>query len=180
MSSPESKKDRLVERLEALAASQPPDRGALANLRASLKEDSALDGLRIVLPYVTVRAEARPFERQREEDDALLLGGLFALHGESGNESLASALRRVWAETGSDSVEARFSALMSASREDLASHLRHAVSLVASKKIPIDWRDLHRAIRHWQHEDDFVRRQWARDFWASADEPVTPDTPVTG
>ena len=63
-------------------------------------------------------------------------------------------------------MELRLRALLAASRVDLGTHLRHAVSLVAGKGHAIDWQILHRAIRYWDHDRDFVRREWARDFWS--------------
>jgi CRISPR system Cascade subunit CasB len=155
MTETEAHRNRLVDHLAGLA--QREDRATLALLRGTLHEGRRLDGLPIVLPFVT----AQDRFRDRAEDDALLLAGLFALHPEPGPYSLASALRIV--SQTSDSVELRFRALLSASREDLPAHLRHAVSLVAGHGIALDYRDLHAAIRFWG--SDRTRRQWARAFW---------------
>lgn len=171
MSDSPQRVDALVDHLEHLVAHE--DRATLARLRASLSPARALDGLDVVLPFVT----RDPRRRRRAEDDALLLAGLFALHPESGDRSLPSALAEI-ART-SDSVEMRFRALLSADREDLPNHLRHAVALAASKKLPIDWRDLHAAIRFWDDDGERARRRWARDFWTyetteSSDDTTTP------
>lgn len=160
-------RNRLVDHLEELAREGDKDRATLALLRGSLQEGRALDGLRVVLPYI-----ARDAKRQRQdEDDALLLAGLFATHPESGEDSLASALHEVATRdnTGriNESIELRFRALLGASRQDLPTHLRHAVGLVASHKLAIDWRDLHTKIRFWESTSDRARREWARDFWTS-------------
>lgn len=136
------------------------DRAALSALRSSLGGRDALDALRLVLPMLG------PDTNRRHEDDAVLAAGLFGLHPVAGPHSLAAALRLVAARTGSESVEARFRALLGASRPDLSAHLRHAVALVAAHEIGLNWDDLYRAIRYWDHDDDFVRRRWARDFWA--------------
>ncbi len=161
MTNLDARPDRLVDHLETIAARQ--DRATLARLRRSLHPEHALDGLPVVLPYVPHEGPA--------EDDALLLAGLFALHPESGPISLATALG-VAART-SDSVELRFRALLSAGRPDLPTHLRHAVMLVATEGLSLDWRDLHTAIRFWDHPADRARRRWARDFWTPSD----PDEP---
>lgn len=151
----------LVRYLEALAARE--DRATLATLRASLREGHDLEGLRIVLPFLGLDAGSRA------EDDAVLVAGLFALHPEAGPASLAEALRRVARansrESENESIEMRFMALLASDRADLSIHLRHAVSLVAASGVRIDWNDLYKAIRFWDHEKDFVRRQWAREFW---------------
>ena len=155
-------RDRLVDRLEELAARQ--DRAALARLRATLQEDRKLEGLAIVLPFVA----SRDLSPDRAEDDALLVAGLFALHPESGSTKLPTALRLL--SQTSDSVELRFRALLAAERVDLGPHLRHAVGLVASHGSALDWRDLHRTLRFWDHSSNRSRRAWARAFWAAGDD----------
>jgi CRISPR type I-E-associated protein CasB/Cse2 len=170
MAEAQVREDPLVDHLEDLAARQ--DRGTLALLRKTLQGERALDGLAVVLPFVTRDSRWR----ERAEDDALLVSALFALHPESGSMSLPAALRII-AKT-SDSVELRFRALLSASRPDLGEHLRHGVTLVASHGLAIDWRDLHDAIRYWDHPSDRTRRQWARDFWGHADSSEPPENPA--
>lgn len=170
MSMTERREDPLVAHLLEIERDQ--DRATLAALRSSLREGHALDGLRVVLRFLP-REESK-WKQRRAEDDAILLAGLFALHPNDGPLSLASALRLL-AEK-SESIELRFRALLDAHRSDLATHLRHAVSLVAGEGHPIDWTDLRRAIRHWDHEDDFVRRDWSRDFWGrevQGDDPTS-------
>jgi CRISPR type I-E-associated protein CasB/Cse2 len=163
MTAPRSDEHPLVRHLIKVA--EEGDRATLAALRSSLREGNDLIALRVVLPFLKARAS------RKEEDAAVLLAGLFALHPESGQLSLAAALHRVWRDTGSESVEGRFRALLGAGGSDLAPHLRHAVSLVASKGVSLDWNDLYRTIRHWDDDDDWVRRRWARDFWGASDEP---------
>lgn len=167
----DERRNPLVEYLESLA--RDVDRAQLAALRKSLRPDGRWEGLRIVLPFVA----DGPYRQQRE-DDALLLASLFALHPETGSSSLARAVRNVRSERGSESIEGRFVALLASEREDLDHHLRHAVTLVrSSARSPgIDWRRLHRDIRHWS--TDWVRRQWARDFWGSA-QATSSDAPNT-
>lgn len=161
------------------------DRGALAALRGALRPGKELDALRIVGPFLRTQGrDGQPLSasaRRRDEDDAMLLASLFALNPQRGSLSLASALLAVWRDSGSDSVEGRFRALLSASRGDLTPHLRHAVSLVASKGLSLDWDDLYRTLQRWDHEDERARRAWARDFWASApaEAPQAPSTTTT-
>jgi CRISPR type I-E-associated protein CasB/Cse2 len=154
-------RDPLVDHLESIAARE--DRAALARLRASLQPDRMLEGLPIVLPFVS--REKRLAERA--EDDALLLASLFALHPESGTTTLPAALRSLVGT--SDSVETRFRALLGATRADLGTHLRHAVGLVAGHGIALDWRELHTAIHFWDHSSGLTRRRWARAFWTPDD-----------
>ncbi len=147
--------DRLVDHLEKLSAET--ERGRLAKLRRALSTDRLFEALPDVLPFVA--------RNRRAEDDGLLVAGLFAHSPESGRLTLPQALSIVARK--SDSVELRFLALLSASREDLGPHLRHAVALIASEGFAIDWRDLHEAIRFWDHESGRARRKWARDYWSA-------------
>lgn len=162
---------RLVQALERMAREE--DRAALATLRASLRPDRRFEGLRIVLPHLGTNVSASA------EEDALLVAGLFALHPQSGRLSLATALRIVAGKTGSESVEQRFAALLGENRSDLDTHLRHAVSLVRSHEIPINWGNLYWAVRRWNAPDDDAyscpKRCWARDFWAPVDQPANVD-----
>lgn len=177
MAPPEKKQHQLISYLLELSSQE--DRASLAALRSALRPGRELDALRFVVPFLqdTDRSGVAlsAARRRKDEEDAVLLAALFALHPEPGALSLASALSRIFHETQSESIEGRFRALLSADRTDLATHLRHAVSLCASKGIPLDWNDLYSALRFWDHEDDRARRAWARDFWASNGAPEAPD-----
>ena len=154
----EISEEPLVAALERLA--QAGDRGALSALRRSLSEDAIAQAYPYVVPFFP--REPTPWL----ERAYLLVAGIFAVHPVSGPASLAAALRRVRDATGSTSVEQRFIGLLNAHPDDLGTHLRHAVSLVGSQEIPIDWHDLLRTVRSWNSES--ARRRWARDFWGGA------------
>lgn len=162
--------DRLIDYLEGLAAQE--DRAALAALRSSLREGRELDALRIVLPVLPRNAG------RWAEDDASLVAALFALHPRSGPLSVAAGLRAMTRQGESESVENRFRALLGTSRADLPNQLRHAVGLLESNDVPIDWRNLYRAVRHWEHPENFVRRQWARDFWGAPHDTSSDEGPT--
>ncbi len=143
------------------------DRAALAALRASLADDAVARAYPYVAPYFP-RATNAWIERS-----LLLVAGLFALHPQSGPLTLAQALRRVRDKRDSASVELRFAALLDAHPDDLASHLRHVVSLVRADDIGIDWHDVARTVRGWHRES--ARRRWARGFWAGTPEAEGED-----
>jgi len=142
------------------------DRAALAELRRSFANPIA------ALPYVV------PFLRRdasrREEDALVLVASLFALHPTPGQLSLAKAL--ALCSKDSESVELRFRGLLDSDAEDLPTHLRHAISLVRSKDMAIDYDDLLRAIRWWSREDKDRQRAWARDFWGTTEATTTEET----
>ena len=106
-----------------------------------------------------------------------LIGALFALHRKHiAGVSLGEAFARLYSAQGeSPSLQARFMALLDAHPEDIGEHLRTAVSLLASKDIPLAWDQLLRDILLFHHPDRVVQRRWARHFWAS-NGPSQPQT----
>jgi CRISPR system Cascade subunit CasB len=166
----ETTKPELVAALEQLA--QREDRATLAMLRASLRSERSLEALRFVLPFV--RPGLSDGRRIREEDDAMLVAGLFALHPQSGPKSLAQVLAAMGRQSKNDSIEGRFRAMLNAERDGLPVHLKHVILLVASKGLPISWADLWWTLRGWS-EPVFTdvpvprlgaRGRWATDFWS--------------
>jgi CRISPR type I-E-associated protein CasB/Cse2 len=154
-------KERLISKLERYAREE--DRAALAALRRSLDEEvaSLVRAAPLVAPALPAGLE--PWN----ERSAYLLSGLFALHPKSGKRSLAESLRIVKERRGSGSIEARFVALLSASLEDIAPHLRHAVALLRADDLGIDWSQLLEDLSFWSHPAGRVQRRWAADFWAA-------------
>lgn len=143
------------------------DRAALAALRRSLGKSpgEAADAHRHVLRF-------KP--EQRDEWAYYLVAGLFAMHPESwphkedDNRLTNFGASFAWMKSQADndsSIERRFVALLDCHEDDLPEHLRHAVSLLRSKEIPVDWLQLLRDLRNWNHEGRFVQRNWARAFW---------------
>jgi len=152
-------RDRFVEHLEKLRDQE--NRGALATLRRGLgyPPGTVPEMYSYVVPWVPTYRNA--------EDSAFLLAALFAFHSQSGGQgTLGAAFARI--ATLSDSIEQRFVAVLNCHRDDLSHHLRHAVSLLRSKDVPIDWKQLLRDVLAWDHDDRYVQRNWARDFWRSS------------
>jgi CRISPR system Cascade subunit CasB len=152
-----------VEYLEKLERNE--DRAALAALRRSLGKNpgEAVEAHRHVLPFNPPTWE---------ESAYYLVGGLFALHPQSwrraeGDRSLTN-LGASFAQLGSQ-VEKRFVALLNCHEDDLAEHLRHAISLLRSKGIPVDWVQLLKDRCNWNHPNRLVQLNWARAFWGHSD-----------
>ena len=103
------------------------------------------------------------------EDAAYTVASLFGFHSASGGtKSVGGALANIRSADGTsrpESVERRFTALLSAHEDDLPVHLRQAISLLRAHDIPLDWRRLIRDVQGWGHPDRYVQRRWARDFW---------------
>lgn len=172
-----------VSYLLKLADPEAKGRGALAALRRSLRDPNGISAS--ACPHVMrfVPEEADPFE----ERVFFLVGALFALHPEhAGGVSLGHAFRRINDGTsegrqGKDnpSTHARFVALLDAHADDVAEHVRHAVSLARAKGIALDWDLLLDDLRWWRHHERGVQHRLARDFWRQVqDAPPPPPTPA--
>jgi CRISPR system Cascade subunit CasB len=175
----DNKPERFVEYLEKLEAGQ--DRAALAALRRSLGKSpgQAAEAHRHVL-WVSPPSW--------EEPAYYLVAGLFALHPASWRKekddnqltNFGASFARMKSKADSESsIERRFVALLNCHADDLAEHLRHAVGLLRSNEIPVDWAQLLRDLRKWGHEDRFVQRRWARAFWGGnqSDQQADHGTP---
>lgn len=157
--------DRFIDRLCELA--RQDDRAALAALRRSLDEETAS-----FAGAAQVVARSLPREiHTAAEADAYLIAALFALAPAERGLPLATCLRRVAADKESVSIELRFTSLLAASREDLPTHLRHAITLVRSQGLAVDWRGLFEDLRRWGHQSGKTQKQWARLFWGSDESP---------
>lgn len=163
--------DRFVSQLAKLEVDE--DRATLAQLRRGLGKP---------LGFVTERdgwvIRRLPDFSHRELTIYALIASLFAQHPTAGGSgSFGEAFRelariRPAPDGGPDpSVEKRFVALLNSNREELGDRLRHAVSLLKTNNIAIDWRCLlHDALR-WDSSRRWVQVNWSRDFWGSRRKP---------
>ncbi|MBN1151927.1 MAG: type I-E CRISPR-associated protein Cse2/CasB [Dehalococcoidia bacterium] len=149
---------RFIGHLLSLAREGTEDRGALAELRSGLgKQPGEMAHVhRHVAPYVP----ATGYDDQWYYLTATLFG-MYPQHRDGC--SFGSAFRPLRA--ASDSMEARFVALLNAHSDDLADHLRHAVSLLNANDRPLDWFQFFDDLLHWDSADGCVQRRWARDFY---------------
>jgi CRISPR system Cascade subunit CasB len=140
------------------------DRGALAALRRGLgrKPGEAPEMFPYIFPWLPASAGAA------EEQAYFLVASLFAYHPlsvDQGNlgSHLAATIR---SEHDRAAVERRFVALLKAHPDDLASFLRQAVSFLKSKDVGLNWDQLFRDLRAWDHPEQVVQKNWARGFWS--------------
>lgn len=64
-----------------------------------------------------------------------------------------------------DALKRRMDAVLAARSEDLFEYLRHIVRLLKTGEIPIDWDQLLKDLRRWDHPSRFVQRNWSRSFY---------------
>jgi CRISPR type I-E-associated protein CasB/Cse2 len=151
----------LIRALQTLA--EQGDRGALAALRRGLGQPpgTAPEMYRYVVPYLPAHPD------RILETACYLVAALFALHpastptGDIGSH-LASTLKP---DEESDALERRFTILLASHFDDLPGYLRQAVSYLKSKDIPVNWDQLLRDLRAWDHESRYVQKRWAASFW---------------
>ncbi len=169
----ESRTHSFVTHLESLAE----DRGALAALRRGLgREPGAAPEM---YPYVVPYLPAYATPGSWPEQVYYLVAALFALHpGGAQTGSLGAHFgRAVDAQSGgSEAIERRFSALLTAHPDDLHFHMRQAVSFLKSREIAINWHQLMWDLLSWSQSQQQTRvlKRWAADFWRrhSQNEPV--------
>lgn len=162
---------RFLEHLQQFVPQDTPEgfrkgnRGALAALRRGLGRKP---GTEIAMyPFVGSWVGSKS---DRDAEPFFLVASLFALHPkhDPNLRSLGESFSKLFRESSSpESLEHRFTALLNADREELHIHLRHAVSLLKSKGIAINYAQLIRDIRWWGERGSGTRRTLARDFWTS-------------
>lgn len=140
------------------------DRGALADLRSGLGKEPG--------EMARVHKHVAPYLPETNYNDrwyylTATLFGAFPQHWKG--RSLGAAFRLLNLKQKSDSMEARFIALLNAHPDDLDDHLRHAVSLLKANEQPqpLDWFRLFEDLLQWDHPVRHVQLRWARDFYKS-------------
>ena len=152
------------------------DRGALASLRRGLGQapGAVPEVSRIVQRGLTTDT------KDYLETACYIVAPLFAFHPKEGGEgSMGDHFRALCGPTQPGealppNVERRFMGLLTSDIEELPDTLRQAVSLLKSKEIPINWRQLLRDVLAWTYEDGYAQKQWGRAFWR-APQAVQPN-----
>lgn len=156
------------------------DRGALAALRRSLAFEPGAypPAFPVVERFAGTSASASDARRLA----LYVVAGLFALHPKHvPGVAIGTALGTLMMHRGSDSIERRFVALLSADPEHVHEYLRQLVSLLAADGIAFDYAKLLDDLsghlnRFADDRRDAVRQRWARDFYrVTVDDEPTPD-----
>jgi CRISPR system Cascade subunit CasB len=165
----------LVEHLTELNRADNPDRATLAHLRRGLQAP----------PDYTLARVGWLFRRvpERDLEDAILAAGLFAwvkgacAHTED-NVSFGAAFGAELTADEKQQREKRFIDLLDTDKDELPYKLRQAITLISREGTELNWALLITHLRHWAHEDRWVQKQWARDYWGAApkeqSDAVTP------
>ena len=165
---------QLVAHLEYIAGSADKvssSRAALAELRQAIKDP--LRGAKHVAPYLG-------YENKPDELWFYRIASLFALHRKhQTGVSLGDAFRRVSDDRGSDSIEGRFLALLSASSDQLFDRLIGAVTLLKADEQPLDWCRVLDDVLGWGRPEKPRQQRLARDYYRAPAEASGNDATVT-
>lgn len=139
------------------------DRGAMAALRRSLAfnadELGDIRAYRYVEPFVQGEGEWR-------RHVYYLVAGLYALHPEEGEQSLAEVLSNLWQKGQQPrSLEVRFRSLLESDLDQLPDRLRRIVTYVRSKGASLNYMRLLSDLLRWNSQDRWVQQRWARQFY---------------
>jgi CRISPR system Cascade subunit CasB len=152
---------RLINALRRLEEER--DRATLARLRRGLGKPlgSAPERDAWVLRHFPTDAQRAELER------SVLVASLFALHPQAGGSGgLGSALRQSKRGDDDEATERRFVALLNSNAADLPHRLRQIVTLLKSRGVPVDWKQLLRHLWYWDRPDRFVQFRWSQEFWS--------------
>ena len=157
------KPERFVEYLEGIRE----DRGAMAALRRTLAFGPEELGYTRAYRYV------EPFVQHEEgwpRRAYYLVAGLFALHPDSEDVSLAEARSRVWQqENRPPSLERRFLALLDADADQLPHQMRRIIAYLRSKRQGLNYQRLLEDLLDWFGRKRWIQLRWAREFYRSAE-----------
>lgn len=157
---------KFIEYLESLK--QNENRGALAALRRGLQHDlgKCVDMYPYVIPWI------KNVKGKWNTQMHYLIASLYAYHPSSGKTgNFGEVFHKIFQKQGENkSIEQRFITLLRSNPEDLALHMRQAISLAKSQGIPIDWHRLFYDLKRWQNESRFPPYEsWAQSFWKNVD-----------
>lgn len=161
------REQEFVERVEKLAP------GELSALRRGCGARDPVEGR---CPWLVgeIRGAAK-------EPVAFLLASLLAQYstatirarGHCGQGNFGATWKRAIAGTESDSIKRRLHILLDCEYDpdtgegDLPYRLRQMVRYAASKGVGVDWTQLLRDLKFWNHPEKGAQKRWARSFFAS-------------
>lgn len=147
---------------------QRNNRYALAELRrASSDPDSNFLMLKVIGSYLPFNISQRDFNLYKQ------LACLFSIHKNHTDTeyfNFGSSCKILWKslDTGKDSFENRFSALLNAHQDDLYRYLLPIIGQL--KDIPVNYELLLDDIKRWGHPNKFIQKSWAIKFWGNRKE----------
>jgi CRISPR system Cascade subunit CasB len=165
----EVRRDPFVTWLEELRDCDDGDaRKRLAAMRRWLAPSlhSQIEAFQAIQPRLSLQ------ESKAREDAAFLIGALFALHDAPGGTGNVGDHFRELVKPDEDppaKIERRFMSLLAAEGDEFDKALHHAVTLLKSEGVPVEWHQLMRDVQAWKtgnpEAQDRVRQWWSKKFW---------------
>lgn len=149
------------------------NRAAMAELRRSLSFEPGAHPK--AFPYVEPFVAAEAHELSAGRRARYLVAGLFALHSEDQDVTVAQAFGRLWLkQEKSPAIEQRFIGLLECDHETLPQHLRQCIQLLKAHDLAVNYQKLLIDLEIWlnPHIDpqwrDRIRQRWACDFYRAS------------
>lgn len=156
------------------------NRAAMAELRRSLSFEPGAHPK--AFPYVEPFVAADAHELSAGRRARYLVAGLFALHPEQQEATLAYAFGRLYLQQDkSPAIEQRFIGLLECDHETLPQHLRQCIQLLKAHNFAVNYPQLLVDLETWLNPQldakrDRIRQRWARDFYRAS--PATQGTAI--
>lgn len=152
--------------LDNLKKTRETSRGDLAILKRAcgLKIAKSRNALGIFYRYLPSQ-----LVRDYNEEIYFLVATLYGLNDFPFTGSFGKTMREVYRKTDSESISKRMISLLDSRLEgsnELSYKLRQSVRLASSHQVGVDWLQLLKDLIYWTHEDKFIQRNWARDFFS--------------
>ncbi len=168
---------QFVTELEDLA-NNPNKKGDIATLRRGLMINDGDNPLlyQVIYPLMHKAISIEPKEKYLLEKKYYLkkvcqLAALFTIHPSTKDQySLKHNLGhhlRIAAGERVEAAENRFKLILGSDEEELFSHLKHAISFIASSKTRtfINYHSLFSALCFWGQDEKRIQKEWAQGFW---------------
>ena len=108
---------------------------------------------------------------KQDEKACFLVASLFALwyRGRQGlslefDGNFGKTYKQIFKLSSADSTIKHFESLINSHIDDVPNHLRHAVSLAASKNVGINWDQLLHDLKWWNADGKSVQKEWMKAF----------------
>ncbi len=116
------------------------------------------------------------------EEIYFLVATLMSFNNLPFSGSFGKSMRRVHQKTRSDSIPKRMMSLLNSKfglidnkypgGGETAFRIRQCVRLASSNDVGINWKELLNDIIYWTHENGFIQKKWARDFFSEYEQEL--------
>jgi CRISPR type I-E-associated protein CasB/Cse2 len=180
---PEEKdKEHTTKEARFVYALQSLDAGSLAILkRCSGRTIGEASGRAKLIFYRILREEAPAVNGSRDEEIYFLVATLLGLNKHNLSGDFGRTMRMITKKTTSASIDNRMAILLDSEFDliggrrpgggELAWRLRQCVRLATSHEVGVNWTQLLKDLKYWNHPEKRARKRWARSYFGTAPIP---------